>query len=60
MQMAANLGMHPNTIARFERNELPIPVYIELAIEALLNRAGLKPVIIAAKKTATKKGKAKK
>jgi transcriptional regulator with XRE-family HTH domain len=52
VRMAEELGMHPNTIARFERDELEIPRYIELAVEALVNRGKPK---ITKKKTSTKK-----
>lgn len=53
VRMAKELGMHPNTIARFERDELEIPRYIELAVEALVNRGQQKA---AKKKTKTRKG----
>jgi DNA-binding XRE family transcriptional regulator len=38
-QLAAELGVTRQTINVYERGHCPIPVYIALAIEALLTRA---------------------
>jgi transcriptional regulator with XRE-family HTH domain len=43
-QLAEELGIQPNTVARYERDLLVIPKAIELAIEALQTRNASKPL----------------
>lgn len=36
--LAKELGVRSNTVARWEREELPLPAFLHLAVEALENR----------------------
>lgn len=38
-ELASVLGLHPNTIARYERGELRTPVVVEAAVRWLLEKA---------------------
>lgn len=37
-ELANELGLNPNTISRYENEDLPIPKTVELAMEALEKR----------------------
>jgi transcriptional regulator with XRE-family HTH domain len=40
-ELAEALGVHPMTLSKWEREVLSVPVYIDLAVEALENRRRL-------------------
>jgi len=40
-ELAEVLGVHPMTLSKWEREVLAVPIYIDLALEALENRQKL-------------------
>jgi len=55
-QLAAELGVRPNTVARYERGILAIPRVVELAIEALVVRFRARKAQTLSSNKSSKKG----